>query len=138
MVAQVDEKGRPFLLNVTVEMVPVVQRINVQVNNRTEVREVTKHVPVQVSRRFDLDRGQARLFDATGKALDPKDAAKRLKGPTAVLVSADGKAVDPLYLRLARPETLVVVSSELARALVPPAPPAAVLVPPGVPNIEKK
>jgi hypothetical protein len=132
MVALVDDQGRPILLKEVVEMVAVQRKVTVQVNNRNEERTVTEHVPVQRTVPFDL--GKARIFDATGKALEPKEAGKRIKGATAVLVSADGKPVDPFYLRLARPETLVVVSPELTRALVPPAalpvpPPPAIPVP---------
>jgi hypothetical protein len=136
MVAQVDENGRPFLLHTVVEMVPVSVKVLVQVNNRNEERTVTELRQVQRVARFELDKGKTRFFDATGKAIGPKELGKRLKRATAVLVSTDGREVDPFYLRLARPDTVVVVSPEFAQAMDPPGPPPA---PPlsKIPSVEK-
>jgi hypothetical protein len=138
MVAQVDDNGRPFLLVEVVEMVARQVKVPVQVNNVTEERTVTQYVPVQRRVRVHLDKGKARFFDATGKALGPKELAKRLKGETPVLVSTDGNVVDPFYLRLARPETVVVVSPEFAQATVPPGPPPPAPLPEKNPNIDKR
>jgi hypothetical protein len=132
LVAQVDESGRPFLVHVILETVPVQKKVQVLVNNRVEERTVTVHVAESRTVRFDLDGDKARVFDAAGKRIAPKELRNRLKGPTAVLVSTDGKEVDSFYLRLARPETLVVVSPELARQAVPPGLP--VPVPPAPPE----
>jgi RNA polymerase sigma factor (sigma-70 family) len=67
--------------------------------------------------------GEVRVTDARGGAISPKALAKLLKGETLVLVSADGRRVDPLHLRLVKDGTLVFVLP--ATAPVVPQPPAA-------------
>lgn len=80
---------------VTVNGTPVKQMVTV-----TMVR------PVQVTRRF---KGEGvKVYTASGKEM--KDATDQLKKPTVVLFAADGKKVDPFYLKIIKPDTLVVVS----------------------------
>lgn len=52
-------------------------------------------------------------FTADGKAVDRADLLKRVGGGGTVVVTADGRKVDPKYLRLFRDDTLVLVSPEL-------------------------
>ena len=49
------------------------------------------------------------VFDKNGKRIDPSDATWILKKETPVLVSADGKAVDPSYLKEAKEGTLILI-----------------------------
>jgi hypothetical protein len=54
---------------------------------------------------------------ADGKKVEVADAAKRLAKGGVVVVSADGKPVDPQHLKLFKGDVLVLVAPEL----VPPA-----------------
>jgi hypothetical protein len=65
---------------------------------------------------------EVQVYDTRGKAVSPKKLPGLLKGETFVLVSADGKPVDPLYLRLVKEGTLVFVLP--APPTPPPVPPA--------------
>jgi hypothetical protein len=63
------------------------------------------------------------VFDHNGKRLAPNDIPRFLKS-MPVLVSSDGKPVDPFYLRLLREGSLIVVSPALATSTASPIPPA--------------
>jgi hypothetical protein len=58
---------------------------------------------------FSLKDGE--VFDADGKKLNADAAKKRLAVGDTVLVSTSGKKVDPVYLRVVKRETLVLVHS---------------------------
>jgi hypothetical protein len=73
-----------------------------------------------------------RVFGTDGKRIDPKDLPNLLKKSTPVMVSADGNEIDPLYLRLVQPGTLVIVAPDLADFGRQP-PPGLV---PGQPKVE--
>ena len=49
------------------------------------------------------------ITNAAGKKLTAKEVLNALQKPTIVLISSDGKKVDPYYLRIVRPGTLVIV-----------------------------
>jgi hypothetical protein len=109
------------------EYVPVTVKVKVLVNGREEERSVTKYETVtrQVTQQVtvkDVD-----VYNLQGRKLDPRDV--KLTAPTPVLVSADGRPVDPLYLRLARENTLVIVSPALT-GTNRPAPPTEPVKPP--------
>jgi RNA polymerase sigma factor (sigma-70 family) len=74
---------------------------------------------------YDLD--DVRVQDAKGKEVDSSDLPRLLKGETLVLVSADGKPVDPLHLRLVKEGTLVLI---LPMPVLPPAVPPQAAPPP--------
>lgn len=48
-------------------------------------------------------------YDTSGKKVDADTVRRRLNKDTPVLISVDGKPVDPFYLKLIRPGTLVLV-----------------------------
>ncbi len=99
----------------------------------------TTYIPVyrMTATRHDLDAVQ--VYDTKGKTVDPKDLSRLLKGEIPALVSADGRPVDPLHLRLVKEGTLVFVlplpTPADAADAAPPAtrpilPPAVVAPPP--------
>jgi len=114
MVTDVDATGQPFLRHVTQEVVPEERQVEVVVNGKAEVRKYVVHVPVLREVRVALDRAGVEVVGTDGKRIDPTDLPKLLRQPTPVLVSADGKKVDPFYLKIAREGTLIVVSAQLA------------------------
>lgn len=54
------------------------------------------------------------ITTADGKKIDIADAATKLKDGAVVVVSADGKPVSPLHLKLFKDDVLVLASPELA------------------------
>ena len=49
------------------------------------------------------------VTNALGEKMTEQDIRKTLRKPTMILISADGKPVHPYYLKVMRPETLVVI-----------------------------
>jgi hypothetical protein len=86
----------------------------------------------------EYDAAKVKAFDTAGHAVTAAKVKKWLAKELPVLVSVDGKEVDPFYLRVIEPGALVLVVSELGTApqaaggpaLAPPTPaPAAPLAP---------
>jgi hypothetical protein len=129
MAVRVDGAGQPFLVVMKPMIVPRQETVQVKVGNEIQNRVQMRLVMQMIEMRKPLDSEKVRFFDAAGKRIDFKEALKRLTKMTAVFVSADGKEVDPFYLRLAREDTVVVVSPELAGpdlggpVAIPPPPP---------------
>ena len=119
MVLNVDKDGRPYLeATVTVtKFVTETRSFAVLVNGQPQVRTQQVQVPVTTMEQrqvFLTDEGVT-LYGPDGKKLEAKNLPKQA-GPAPALVSADGKEVDPFYLPLARPGTLIVVAPALAGA----------------------
>lgn len=72
-------------------------------------QEVTKSVAVPLAEVKNL-----KVYTADGKEVPVADAEKQLKAGGTVVISADGKKVDPRHLKLFRDDVLVLVSPELA------------------------
>src|SRR5262249_15080349 len=51
-----------------------------------------------------------KVYTAAGKEVDAKDVPDKFKKPTIVLFAQDGNKVDPFYLKIIKPDTLVVVA----------------------------
>ncbi len=83
---------------------------------------VRAYSPVQETRRIKSEG--VKVYTAAGKEVSAKDAADKLKKPTIVLLAADGNKVDPFYLKIIKPDTLVLVAPP------PAAPPGAGPKPP--------
>lgn len=70
--------------------------------------QVVSYRPVQETRRL---KGEGvKVYTAAGKEVSARDAADKLKKPAIVLLAADGKKVDPFYLKIIKPDTLVLVA----------------------------
>lgn len=65
---------------------------------------------------------EAQAFDSDGHRISPKDLARLLREERPVLLSANGKKVDPFYLGFMKEGTLVLV---LPPRIAMPSPPAA-------------
>jgi hypothetical protein len=96
----------------------------------TEYRKETRAESIS----FRLDG--YKLFTADGKTVPPAEVARRIVPGAVLLVAWDGELPEPAYLKLFKPETVVLV----ARAR-PGEPGGAVFPPrdmPANPNVEKK
>jgi uncharacterized membrane protein len=86
-----------------------------RVVNVVEEVVVTHHRLVQ--RIMKLPK--VRYYDTAGKEIAAARAAKLLSRPTVVLMSADGKPLDPYYLRTVKEGTLIVVRPMVAAPVGP-------------------
>jgi hypothetical protein len=132
MLAEVGPDGVAYVSRTVTEFRPVRETYQVNVNGKTEVRERTRIVGAMREVRVPLQGPNVRVFGTDGKRIDPKDLPNLLKKSTPVMVSADGNEIDPLYLRLVQPGTLVIVAPDLADFGRQP-PPGLV---PGQPKVE--
>ncbi len=127
MTANVGKDGRPYIARKVFAVVPVTVQVKVLVNGREEVRNQTVPQYQERQEHLYLDSDKVQVSTTDGKRVDVKNL--RLQGPTAVLVSANGRPVDPLYTRLAREGTLVVVTPNIAAPAMVPPPPVKVPAP---------
>jgi hypothetical protein len=68
-------------------------------------------VPVQRQVVQKIDGEKVEIYGIDGKKISPEEVRKLARKTVPALLSADGKPVDPFYLRLAREGTLVIVVS---------------------------
>jgi hypothetical protein len=80
----------------------------------------TVYVPVERLITLSLDLNATPVYALDGKRLDVKELPERFRKETPVLVSQDGKMVDPFHLQLIKEGTLIVAPPPPS----PPAPPA--------------
>jgi RNA polymerase sigma factor (sigma-70 family) len=84
----------------------------------------TTYEPTSVLQETVQALKEVKVYDTQGKLVDHGKVAEHLRGETPALVSADGKPVDPLHLRLLKEGTLVFVLP--VSPAVPPPPVDAV------------
>ncbi len=125
MTANVGKDGKPFIIRTTYRSVAREEVYEVNVNGQIEKRKRVVAVTIPVMTSLQLDVAGLRVYDVDGKQLDANSL--KLTRATPVLVSADGRPVDPFYTRLARPGTLVLVvpglneeAMPLPMAVIPP------------------
>jgi hypothetical protein len=88
-------------------------------------RPVTTYEPVTDVREESHPLDGVAVFDTKGELVARKELFRLVKGETPALVSADGRAVDPLHLRIVKPGTLIFVLPKPAPvAAEPPTEPA--------------
>jgi hypothetical protein len=85
-----------------------VRTVNVNGTPVTQTVTVTVFKTVQVTRRIKPEG--VKVYTAAGKEVDAKDVPDKLKKPAIVLFANDGNKVDPFYLKIIKPDTLVVVA----------------------------
>ena len=76
-----------------------------------------KEVERKVNRTATIELGDAKdlkAYTAAGKELDVKETLAKLKDGGVVVMSSDGKNVDPIFVRVFKEDTVVLVSPEFA------------------------
>jgi hypothetical protein len=110
VLAGMDKAGNVLLWQTSVKLVPEqrTQRID-RGGGKVEERTYVVQVPVtrQVQRRFPSKDVEA--FGTDAKKVDAKKLAELLDKKTVVLVSADGRPVDPFYLQIIKEGTVILV-----------------------------
>jgi len=129
MVLDVEREGTSYIRETRIEYVTQQRMQAVKMGNQVVQRAYFVQIPVMTERRVALDGKDTQVFGSDGKRIPPQDVPRYLKA-VPVLVSADGKPVDPFYLRLVREGTLIVVSPALVPAAVAPIGPVPVTPPP--------
>lgn len=128
MALSLDKEGRPFLRTIHTEYRTEKRTRTVNMGGVVVTEAYQVFVPVVVEIKVHLDDANVQVIGADGKRVPPAQFGKLFPRPGPVLVSADGKAVDPFYLQLLREGSVCVI----APALTPPAP----IVPaPPIPNL---
>jgi len=86
------------------------------VMRKVDVKGVTKEVAVAVETESITDvetrypQDAVKIVRADGKPLQAGELARLLSSERCVLMSGDGKDVDPSYLKIIRPEALIIVA----------------------------
>ncbi|MCI0641626.1 MAG: hypothetical protein L0Y72_17675 [Gemmataceae bacterium] len=107
--------------------VNVPESVNVNGQAITVMRTVHRQESRMVEVVYALEKTQAQT--AGGKKLTKEEVGKQLKAGSVVLISADGRPVDPVYLRAIQTDTVVLVTGPSVTQPLQPPPPKA-LVPP--------
>ncbi len=76
---------------------------------KEEERTVSRYATVELADVKDL-----KAYTAAGKELDVKDTLSKLKDGGVVVLSANGIKVDPIFARVFKDDTVVLVSPEFA------------------------
>jgi hypothetical protein len=119
-VAGVDDRGGFIVAVPAYYYEPRTRRVR---NADGEEQNVTRYELVVEAQERRYPAADVEVYDTEGRRLTRKDAAGRLSKRKAVLVSADGREVDPFYLQVAREGTLVlVVKADRPPAKAAPAP----------------
>lgn len=96
--------------------VPVAQGGAINPNNPVLEREVTTIRTLQIELG---DVKDLQVYTAGGKAVQTKDALAKIRDGAVVVLTTDGKRVDPNFLRVFKDDTLVLVSPEFIGATRP-------------------
>ena len=109
-----DGKIMVTVMRTTMEKVTIGQGNAINPGGGAPPAVITREVPVTKFMTVELgDVKDLKVTTADGKKLEVADAAKKLKDGGVVVVSADGKPINPNYLKLFKDEVLVLTSPEL-------------------------
>lgn len=125
LVREIHERLVPRETAKVVERQGKVERVTV-VSYEREYRPAVKAYPIAF----------VQVYDAAGKQLSAEEALKRLTPGTVMLVAADGKRVDPAYLRIVRKDALILVLSPPAAPPADPTKRVPVKLPPAPPPVD--
>jgi hypothetical protein len=89
------------------------QTIQVNVNGKTEERQITVVVPVLTERLVTIALKDARAHSGDGKALGEKELWERVK-PGAVVVFGDQRLLQAPFSKVFRPEAVLLVGRDIA------------------------
>ncbi|HZV04835.1 MAG TPA: sigma-70 family RNA polymerase sigma factor [Gemmataceae bacterium] len=116
MLVRIDEQGRLTIAQKVTYYQPETETITLK-NGRKH--RVTYYDEKHSYRDTVYDLHRVQIHDVKGRVVEENEVRKRLKQQTLALISANGRPVDPLHLRLYKEDTLVFV-------LPPPPPPTPV------------
>ena len=107
--AQIDKEGNLLIRQTTTAYVPETRQRIVQKDGRNVTETFTTYVAVYRTVEYRVKSKGFQVRGLDGKAVDRNTLARRLARETPMLLSADGKPVDPFYLQVLKAGTLVLV-----------------------------
>lgn len=119
-----DANGELWINGVTYQRRKFTSSQVVVENGKQVVKQVEREQTVPLHFRRQLADSDAKFSTAGGAELSAAAATRRIGDGAAVLVSADGKAVEKGWLLGIHPDTVVIASEALAGAVVMPPSPA--------------
>jgi hypothetical protein len=109
-ILQIDRDQSELILStVTMRFVAEQRTRSVERGGKTEDEVYTVRTPVYEERAESISLHVAQIFDGRGKELTAEEIWKRAEIGAAAVVSADGRKVDPVYLKALAKDTLVIV-----------------------------
>ena len=108
--------GTVGLMLSTLEPAKVIHNVTVRENGKVITKQVESQITRRTFSRLTLDQVQGSYTSASGKPVTASEVSKRAKDGLAILISADGKPIDPAWLRIANPHTVVLASAAFQRA----------------------
>src|SRR5262249_3774765 len=107
VLAHIDKNGRIQITEMITELREEKRLRTRNVGGKEVKEEYVVRVMMAVPRTRLLPEKGVKVYTAAGKEVDPKDVPEKLKKPAVVFMAWDGEKVDPFYLRVAKPDTLV-------------------------------
>lgn len=89
-------------------MVEVAKTVTEEKDGKVVTKVVREKVPQTFTTYVSFRLAGAKGQMASGKKLDAEEVAKAMDKPQVIAISADGKPVDPAYLKLMKPDTLII------------------------------
>ena len=109
IIAQMNKDGRIEVTELVTEYREEKRTKTAKVDGKEVQIEYVVKTVLYVPRLRLLPEKGVKVHTAAGKEVEAKDLAEKLKKPTAVFLAWDGNKVDPFYLKLLKPDTLVIV-----------------------------
>jgi hypothetical protein len=109
VIARVDKDGNMEITETTAVLREEKRQRTVTIDGKAVTEEYVVTTVTQMVQTRRLAAKTVKVYTTEGKEVDPKDAAEKLRKQTIVLMSCDGQKVDPFYLKIIKPDTLVIV-----------------------------
>ncbi len=122
VVASLDAAGNLLLKELVIKYVPVQRVVEVNQGGVIQRRVETVTVPRYEQTLRQVAPRDYQVYGTDGKKIDPKTLARRLKTETVIVLSGDGRPVDPAYLKFFKDGTPVFVVTPGGRPEVVPQP----------------
>src|SRR5262249_10161916 len=124
VVALMDKEGNLLIRQTTTAYVPETRQRIVQKDGRNVTETFTTYVAVYRTVEYRVKGRVSRVFAPDGRPGAGNARARRPARKTPLLLSADGKRVDPFYLQVMKTGTLLLVLPRTEGAPVPVPEPA--------------
>lgn len=96
----------PRWINVPGKLDPDLPKLSTLANIRPSITK--ESIRIRLVGPMYTQRSETRVLDLNGKQLSHEELVKRLEKESPVLVAVDGGTVDPYYLQIVKPDTLII------------------------------
>jgi hypothetical protein len=112
---QLDNAGRPYFLVTTTENVTISNGTFIQENGMQRFVMVNQVIPVEKTISFYLDSDEVKVFTRDRRKLEPGEVSNLFTKSAKVLVSTDGKPIDPKHVKRLQDGVALVVAPSLVK-----------------------